>query len=211
MKDPFLKASVGNIRQLAIIIISMAFSFNANATLDFTFDVYSDDWAQTKNLTDGDTLTFSFADDVDLTNFSYSDIVSHRFDYLTAGGGSILSNRPTGGWSTQDPQYWDALQWDGTNMTLNFDKAGGEGARLYGTSTDGKGNEIHPHGWNAFQFHTDTWLSIEAKNSDAVISFKAHSAPLVSSAPINAPTPSTLGILALGLLGIASRRFKKRA
>jgi hypothetical protein len=185
-----------------IFVLSIVLSAPSHAGLiDFTFEFKTSDFDDTFNLTDGDSLTFSFLDTTNFSMISSSDIFSFKYNLDIADTGT---NYYGSGWNNDVGDIGNAFAWDGIFLTLTFDNLGFD--YIQGNDIDGVISQVSTSG--AFQLFVRNATSnseiMYAELFDASVArFSARSSAV--------PEPSTLAIFALGMIGLASRRFKRQS
>jgi hypothetical protein len=172
--------------------------FQANAALVFTYELNTSDWDITVQLTDGDTLSFSFLDGTDLYNISSADIYSYTYD-LAAG--STGTNYKGAGWASEVGNIGTHFSWDGTHLDLTFNNLGGD----FITQTDDTGYNSHiatGQTNHVYSNYSGGNMSAELVGNDA---------SLTLSAVLTVPEPSIIALFGLGLVGIgfACRRSRE--
>jgi len=129
------------------------------------------------------------------TNFSLTDTFEMINGYhwaSTAEADAIFGNNSN--WSGNHVYYnqggWSAYQWEGVNRVMFM-------------LSDSLSTNKYKHAGNYDEFRLNTYANID--------SYSLKAGFMLIKDDVNVPEPSTLAIFALGIIGLASRRFKKQS
>jgi hypothetical protein len=170
--------------------------FQVNAAVVFTYELNTSDWDYTHNLTDGDTLTFSFLDGTDLNNITSADIFSYTYDFAA---GTTGTNYFAAGWRTDDGGIGSAFSWDGFTLDLTFDNLGGD--YIQGDDDMGYGNQVVTG--QMYHMHS-------AHSNGYMYAYINSGSVLMKSSTFAVPEPSIIALFGLGLVGLGFARRKRQ-
>jgi hypothetical protein len=195
MKFKFLKSI------LVGMIISASSFANAGLIHTFEFDDLSA-WSNVSHFIVGDSLTVTFDDNTDFNFLGWDDILSFQFN-INAGSPGALHNASfftTGNAS-------DLFSFINNEIVLNFGRA----------SVSGFADQARGKGYTELFNNNSNNIAVEiGETSTGYITarlegFNLSSSYSIISTPIQVPAPASLTIFALGMMGLASRRFKKQS
>ncbi len=170
-------------------------------------------------LSSGTFLYTSGPDTVDGMVFSYSGTTYFMENFHTSDGNAPVN--PTGSLFTYENYFITMNQDGGSSFNLNSFDAGiflntpNGMINVIGTYDIG-GNvtesfSISPNAWNTFTF-SNTWSNLASVSFQTTATYYIQYDNIAFSNPsTDVPEPSTLAILALAMIGLASRRFKKQS
>ena len=170
--------------------------FQVNAAVVFTYELNTSDWDYTHNLTDGDTLTFSFLDGTDLNNITSADIFSYTYDFAA---GTTGTNYFAAGWHTDVGDIGSAFSWDGFTLDLTFDNLGGD--YIQGYDDMGFLNQVVTGQQTHLRSNHSGGLSLAGLSDGSVLTL---------SSTFAVPEPSIIALFGLGLVGLGFARRKRQ-
>jgi hypothetical protein len=175
--------------------------FQVNAAVVFTYELNTSDWDTSYNLTDGDTLTFSFLDGTDLNNITSADIFSYAYD-LAAG--TTGTNYFAAGWRRDVGDIGSAFSWDGFTLDLMFGKAIRDG--IWAEDDRGFSSQVlsYSHGWSLFSSYSTS------PGGSFMYASLIPSNGLTLSSTFAVPEPSIIALFGLGLVGLGFARRKRQ-
>jgi hypothetical protein len=196
MKFKFLKSI------LVGMIISASSLANAGLIHTFEFDDLSA-WNNVSNFIVGDSLTVTFDDNTDFNNVEWNDILSFQFN-INAGSPGALHNADF----NTNGNANDMFSFINNEVVLNFGVA----------SVSGFADPVNGKGYTALFENNSIDISVEIGQTStgsyvtAILEdTTSGSSYSIISTPIQVPAPASLAIFALGMLGLASRRFKNQS
>jgi hypothetical protein len=171
--------------------------FQVNAAVVFTYELNTSDWDASNNLTDGDTLTFSFLDGTDLNNITSADIFSYAYDFAA---GTTGTNYFAAGWRTEVGDIGSAFSWDGFTLDLTFDMLGGD--YIQHDDDLGYNNQVVTgQNTHIYSTHSDGYTLASLSHPGSVLTL---------SSTFAVPEPSIIALFGLGLVGLGFARRKRQ-
>ena len=201
MKYKFLKATIASLAFSASCLVNVAnaglITQWADTVIDFSSEYDSDDWSAAQVLGEPDTFSY---DDIETawaasTKDGTSEYLTLGFATAVYANGAVIRETYGNGFVTQIDvldlsdvlhTVWAGVDNSATGAPVNFAVNWAQTAFLV------KGLKIH-----ISTDATSTWEEIDAVQ--------------LSGFTATVPEPSTLAIFALGMIGLASRRFKKQS
>ncbi|WP_226960698.1 PEP-CTERM sorting domain-containing protein [Thalassotalea sp. LPB0316] len=192
------------------VMLSVSMSAKAGIIHTFVFDDLSK-WQTNSNFQVGDSLTVEFANSTDFNNVFISDILGIQFNLQVGNTTKVEQpNLLNNCWPNCNAAFDMFSLVDGklamtfkhTDPQIGFNGSNGTGTYVQLYMQGGNSGAYNMYS----QFQTingigNAWLGFV--NEGETIQYFA--------SPIKASEPSTLAILALGIIGLASRRFKKQS
>ncbi|MGK0306290.1 MAG: hypothetical protein ACI8UG_002045 [Gammaproteobacteria bacterium] len=201
MKFKILKAA------FAGLVLSVSSFVNAGIIYTFTFNDISP-WVHVENIIAGDSLTITFGDSTDFNDLSWDDMESYQYN-LAAGETYAVTN------FTAYRPYNNFFSYLNDELSITY-KNRDDFSYVVGRSANDYYAQIVDNGVAQMATEYDdvngvkSWAELHTLDRRLSVTYCADgTTQCISGVDVN--EPSTLAIFALGLMGLASRRFKKQA